>query len=117
MFPVDSIKVRLLFLLLRSLAAVAFPFGVLIPIRLWESVRTDANASIRHLASGGVHGSRQRFHANIVDRGSARVMAWRVFGDHGSWPSARRTLWDVRGREGADGREPRGKREPVVIGA
>lgn len=120
MFPVDSIKVRLLFSLFRPLGAVAFPVGMLIPIRLfsWDSVRdTDANASIRHLASGGVHRARQRLYANIVDRGRARLMAWRLFGDHGRRPSARRTLWDVRGHEGANGRESRGKREPVVIGA
>jgi hypothetical protein len=34
MFPVDSIKVRLLFSLFRSLGAVAFPVGMLIPICL-----------------------------------------------------------------------------------
>lgn len=90
---------------------------MLIPIRLWNRSATDENASVRHLASGDVHGARQRLYADIVDRGSARVMAWRVFGDHGSRPSARRTLWNVRGREGADGRESRGKCEPVVIGA
>ena len=33
MFPVDSIKVRLLFSLFRSLGALAFPVGMLIPIR------------------------------------------------------------------------------------
>jgi hypothetical protein len=44
-------------------------------------------------------------------------MAWRVVGHHGGRPSPRRPLWNVRGREGADGREPRGKCESVVIGA
>jgi hypothetical protein len=110
MFPVDSIKVSFFFfffLFCPGYLECSSPFVLC----------TDAHASICNVAGGDVHGNRQCLHANIVDRGSTCIMAWRVVGHHGGWPSACRPLWNVRGGEGADGREPRGKSEPVVVGA
>jgi hypothetical protein len=95
MFPVDSIKVSQLPLL----AVSAVSRRVLIPHSSLAGgfflYVTDTHASIRYFASGGVHGDRKCFHANIFDRGRARAMAWRVLGHRGGWSSTRRSLWDV----------------------
>jgi hypothetical protein len=93
MFPVDSIKVSWFPLL----AVSAVSRRVLIPhssVLVFFNV-TDTHASICYFASGGVHGDRKCFHANIFDRGRARAMAWRVIGHRGGWSSTRRSLWDV----------------------
>ena len=91
MFPVDSIKVRLL--LTSSLSRECSP-----PTRLGNFfffLFTDTHASIRHVAGGDVHGDRKCVHANIFDRGRARAVAWRIVGDRGGGSSACGPLWNV----------------------
>ena len=74
---------------------------------------TDPYASVRDFASGGVHRSRERVHADILDRGNARTVERRVVGHHGRGASTCRAFWYLRDGEGVCRRERRGRAEPV----
>ena len=93
MFPVDSIKVSFSFLLRpRSRECSSLPTRLSWGVFFWLP---DTHASIRHVAGRDVHRDRKRVHANIFDRGRARTVAWRVFGDRGGRSSACGPLWNV----------------------
>ena len=93
MFPVDSIKVS--FSLLHPRSRECSSPHTRLSVDVFFLVVTDTHASIRHVAGGNVHGHRKRVHANILDRGCARTVAWRVFGYRGGRSSACGPLWNV----------------------
>lgn len=69
----------------------------------------DADAGFCYLARGSIHRHWKRFHSNILYRGHESTMARRVFSDTWGGTCARSAFWDVRGCEGACGRQQRWK--------
>ena len=68
---------------------------------------SDANASLRDVACSGVHGHRERFHADIVHGRHARAVEGRIVGYHGCRACTRSAFWHVRGSKGVRGRQRR----------
>lgn len=74
-----------------------------------EAWAPDTYASIRYIASGGIHWYWQRFHTDFVDRGNESAMAGRIVRDIGCWTCSCSAIRDTGGGQGTRWRECCGK--------